>query len=79
VLGQRFSQNVSLTTSHGPEAAEFVCGPHYDAARQVDAGITWRIDPSAEFNFIAKTGRGGSTGETYLINKSWSTDLPIAL
>ena len=71
--------DVSLTTSSGRDATEFVIGPHYDAAGRVDAVITLRIDPGAGFNFIAQTGRVGSTGETYLINKSRSTDLAIAL
>ena len=70
VLVPPIVSDVSLTTSPVPYATAFVIGPHYDAAGRVDAVITLRIDPSAGFNFIAQTGRVGSTGETYLINKS---------
>jgi len=70
VLVPPIVSDVSLATSSVRDVTEFIIGPHYDAAGQVEAVITLRIDPSAEFNFIAQTGRVGSTGETYLINKS---------
>ena len=48
----------------------FMVGPIRNEKGDVIAALSNRIDPDHDFNAVAQTGRIGSTGETYLFDRS---------
>ena len=61
--------DVKLSSDGVEEATLFIAAPIWNAAGEVMAAMTLRIDAYRDFSRIAQSGRVGASGETYLTDR----------